>query len=271
MLIQGKNVLLTGASSGLGKALAEALAAKGAVLGLLARNRDRLEATARQIQDENPTRPAPILLPGDITDSHSITAAINQFQRSAGPLDVLINNAGSGVYGAAQNTSMQDFRDQLEVNFLSAVNFTLQALPQMRERGSGMIVNIASVAALQGVPYLAAYGAGKAALAAFSQSLQAELAGTGIRLLVVYPGYLATDFFLHEKIVGGARRPTSGYGSPRPAAQAILRAIETDREELVLSREGKSLQIIKRHTPGVLNLIMRQIARRLRTSSKEQS
>jgi short-subunit dehydrogenase len=134
----------------------------------------------------------------------------------------------------------------------------------MTRRGEGLIVNIASVAAKHGVPYLGAYCAGKAAFTTLSQSLRAELSGSGISVIIVYPGYTQTEFFAKEKHVGGGRRPDGPFESPERVAQKIIRGIERDKKEIVLSMEGKIMSAIQGILPRIVDKAMERIAHRLR-------
>lgn len=262
--INGARVILTGASSGIGKAVAFKLARKGAKLVLTSRRLDLLENAAAEIKSAFPQTATPLAIACDVTNRKYVTGVVQFSLEHLGGVDILINNAGTGVYGAAEKTSLEDFRSLFEVNFFGAVHFVLEVFPLMRKAGRGLIVNISSLAAKHGVPYLAAYSASKAALAAFSQSLSAELAGSGISVLTVYPGYTQTDFFKKEKNVGGARRPDGPYASPQKVAQSVVRAIEKDSREAVLSAVGKALSICLGLTPGLVRKAMERIAHKLK-------
>ncbi len=268
MRLEGKRVLLTGASSGIGAALALALGARGTRLVLAARGRDRLQGTAAVVALRYPAVTPPIPAPCDVSDREGVRALCATAVEQLGGLDVLINNAGICVYGLAEYGCAADFERVMAVNFYGALYAILEAIPLMRRQGGGLIVNVASVAALHGVPYLAAYSASKAALAALAQSLRAELHQSGIRLLTVYPGYTRTPLFDHEKKLGGARRPRSGYAAPEDVARAIVRAIERDEGELVLSSSGRALSLLRGLVPGFVQRAMCVLASQLR--EKEQ-
>jgi len=152
----------------------------------------------------------------------------------------------------------------MDVNFFGSIHCILEVLPHMKRRGQGHIVNIASVAAKHGVPYLGAYGAGKAAIVALSQSLRAELSGSGISVVVVYPGYTQTEFFAKEKLVGGGHRPAQPYESPEKVAKAIIRGIKKNKQEIVLSREGKTLSVAQGLLPYIVDKAMARIAHKLK-------
>jgi len=181
-----------------------------------------------------------------------------------GGLDALVNNAGISVYGSAERTSAEHFRSVMEVNFFGAVHCMLEVLPLLREAGEGLVVNVASVAGMHGIPYLGAYGASKAALAALSQSLRAELACSGVSILVVYPGYTQTEIFRKEVNVGGARRPAGPYDSAEKAAEDIVRGMERGQGDIVLGAEGKALRIFRGVAPWFVDKAMGRMATRLR-------
>lgn len=269
--IQGKRVLITGASSGIGKALAFEFARKGAILILVARRIDRLQKVTQDIQRTFPQLPAPAAIRCDVSDRESVSSLIHDCLDRYGGIDIMVNNAGTGIYGDTDKTSVSDFHSVLDVNFFGAVHCILEILPYMKRRGKGLVVNIASVAAKHGVPYLGAYSASKAALAAMSQSLRAELAGSGVSVMVAYPGYTQTDFFATEKLVGGGRRPDGPYASPGKVAKAIIRSIERDKKELVLSLEGKALTWAQGLLPGLVEKAMDRIAFKLRDKKEDSS
>ncbi|MBI2072307.1 MAG: SDR family NAD(P)-dependent oxidoreductase [Gemmatimonadetes bacterium] len=268
MRLEAKRVLITGASSGIGAALALTLGGRGARLVLAARGRSRLEGTAAVVALRHPALPPPIVAPCDVADRDSVHSLCAATVDRLGGLDVLINNAGISVYGLAEYGSVADFQRLMTVNFYGPLYAMLEAIPVMRRQGGGLVVNVASVAALHGVPYLAAYSASKAALAALAQSLRAELHDSGIRLLTVYPGYTRTPLFDHEKKLGGARRPRNGYAAPETVARSIVRAIERDAEELVLSPPGRALSLLRGLVPGLVQRAMRVLATQLRVKEE---
>lgn len=263
MRIDGTRVIVTGASSGIGRALAIALAQRGAVLTLAARRGDRLEEVVREVTEQFPSSPPPVAVPCDVSNAADVTVLVGGTVERLGSVDVLINNAGISVFGEEARTSLDDYQDLMSVNFFGALHSMREVLPFMRRQGSGLIVNVASVAGLHGVPYLAAYCASKAALVALSQSLRAELHGSGIRIMIVYPGYTETEIFEREKRVGGARRPSGKYASGADAAEAITRAIETDARDLYMTVRGRALSVLRGLAPPIVERAMRNIAREL--------
>lgn len=263
-MIAGKRIFITGASSGIGRALALEFARKGARLALAGRTLGGLEEVAREVTRAAGGQAKPLALVCDVCDQAMVRGAVLAAVREFGGLDILVNNAGAGVYGDAEKTTIEDFRAIMEVNFYGALRCSMEALPALKASRRGLIIDIASVAALRGVPYLAAYSASKAALAALGQSLRAELGVAGVDVMVVYPNYTRTDFFLREKRVGGARRPASGYADPARVAAAVVRAVEKGKNELVLSAEGKALKWVRRLFPAAADKAMERTAARLR-------
>ncbi|UCH14269.1 MAG: SDR family oxidoreductase [Bacteroidales bacterium] len=258
--LKDKRILITGASSGIGKALACSLAAKGADLILSSRNLEKLRIVSDTIKSDPATKHEPYIVSCDMSKTDEIKNLFNECTRNQGKIDILINNAGIGVYGESDLTTMEDHKSIMEVNYFGAVQCMQEVLPQMMKRKEGMIVNICSVAALHGVPYLGAYGASKAALVALSQSMRAELSKFGISLLVVYPGYTETDFFTNEKKVGNAFRPKRPYTPVQKVANEIIRSIENNKKELVLTLEGKALAITRAFLPGLVRKVMKKMA-----------
>ncbi len=270
MRLAGKTTVITGASSGIGRCLAVAVSRRRGAPVLLARRGSLLAEVARDLATRFPAAPRALVAPCDVCDRASVREALDRARARRGPIDVLINNAAISLYGLAERTEPADLQSVLQVNLLGPLHGMLEVIPEMRDRGRGVIVNVISAAALRGVPYLAAYGAAKAALAAFGQSLRAELADTGVRVLNVYPGYTRTPLFGRERLVGGARRPDGRYAAPEDVARAIVRAIEARRTELVLSREGKALGAAARLAPRLLDRVLARVARRLRIQDADR-
>lgn len=264
MRIEGQRVVITGASSGIGRAMAFSLARRGAVLTISSRAADRLEETSREVAAACPDAPVPVAVPCDVSNASNVSVLIGGVVERLGAVDVLVNNAGISVYGETELTPVDDFRAMMSVNFFGALNCMREVLPFMKRRERGLIVNVASVAALHGVPYLGAYGASKAALVAVSQSLRAELSESGVRIMIVYPGYTDTDIFARESKVGGARRPDGPYAPAADVAEAIVRGMEAGGRDLVLTAQGKVLSALRGVAPSFVERAMRKIAGELR-------
>ena len=262
--IQGSKVLITGASSGIGKALAFEFAKKGSIVAIASRRINRLKEVAHDIHQSGPNIPVPVAVQCDITKRNEVKALIKTCVDKIGGIDILVNNAGIGVYGDTERTSVDDFRHVMEVNYFGSLYCIFETLPFMKRSGKGLIINIASVAAKFGVPYLGAYCSSKAALVAISQNLRIELAKSGISVAIVYPGYTQTEFFKNEKNVGGAHRPKGSYAPCHKVAGAVVKAIEGGKKEIVLSMEGKALTLFRTLFPGLVERAMEKIAKNLK-------
>lgn len=264
MKLEGRRVLVTGASSGIGLQLARALASRGAALAIASRNLERLSQVAAELKAAFPDAPKPVPLSCDISDGADACRLIDASIETLGNVDVLVNNAGICVYGETERTPVEDFQRLLDVNFLGPVNAMLEVLPFMKRQGHGLIVNVASVAAIHGVPYLGAYCASKAALVSLSQALRAELAGTGVRVMLAYPDYTDSQIFENEKKVGGARRPPGPYARTDRVAERIVRAMESGGRDVILSTRGRLMAALDGVLPAVLERGMRKVAEELR-------
>ncbi len=184
--MRGQVILITGSSSGIGRATASGAAARG----------HRVFATARKPEDlADLSRPGSIdILALDVTDAASIERAVAEVLRRSGRLDALVNNAGYGQYGSVEDVTLPDWRRQYEVNVFGAVAAIQAALPALRESGGGTIVNVSSVAGKISIPFAAPYCSSKHALEAISDALRVEVAPFGIRVVLVEPGPIATRF-----------------------------------------------------------------------------
>src|SRR6266404_2330852 len=178
-----KKVFLTGASSGIGLAIAQSLIAHGHEVWGTSRNLIRLE----QIQRLHPVRL-------DLSDSRSIDDAFKSALADAGYFDVVINNAGGGHFGPGEHLSADEIEEQFQVLLFAHLRLMRLALSAMRSHGTGLIINVTSLASRLPVPFMGAYNAAKAAMASFTMSLQLELEGSAIRVIDVQPGDICTEF-----------------------------------------------------------------------------
>lgn len=238
--------LITGVSSGFGRALAEAALARGDIVIGTLRKADQAEAFTALA----PGRSHGCVI--DLTDRERLAPTITAAIEKVGRVDIVVNNAGYGLAGAAEEVSEAEMRHQMETNFFGLVTVTQAALPFMRQRGKGHFVNIASVAGLIGIGGMPIYSASKFAVVGFSEGLSSEAAHLGIRVTVVEPGAFRTNWSSATAIVRAekmieAYAPTAGktrgrldahdghqQGDPVKAAQAIIKAIESPNPPLHL-------------------------------------
>jgi len=219
--------LVTGASRGIGRSIAQALAARGAAVGLLARSRDELEALAAELG------PRAIALPADVGDRAQVEAAVERFIAEAGGLELVVANAGIAHYGPLLAQDVEQLEAMTRVNWLGTVYTVKATLGHLVDRADGHIVVVSSGAGLRAFPWAAGYGATKAAQRGFAEALRHELSGSGVSVTTVYPGEIATALHDHEK----ATMPDWYKGGDAAAdagrlAAAVLRAVERDERSV---------------------------------------
>ena len=224
MDIAGSTALVTGASSGIGRAAAGALAQAGAQVIGLGRDRPALTSLA---EGSGAT-----ILQVDLECRRDLERFIDQALPDLPPIDILVNCAGAGRYGPLADHGADEIDRLLALNVRAPIALTRAVLPGMRQRRRGRVVNVASIAGRLGVPNESVSSATKGALAVFSRALAAELSGSGVGVTVVFPGVVQTRFF-ERRGAPYAR----GWPKPLPpelVAQAIVRAIDRDRAEVVI-------------------------------------
>ncbi len=235
MRIRGKTVLITGASRGIGAALVRVFHARGASLSLVSRTAP--DPVSRSWQ------PAPLVIAGDLTDAGVRRRAVEQTVETFGSLDILINNAGVGLYVPAWKAPLPLVRELFELNVFAALDLVQFAVPHMKDRG-GTIVNVGSVAGKVTFPWLTAYSASKGALHALDDGLRTELKPFGIRVITVCPGHIETTF--GENTLQGrppeklARYEKFGI-SAGECAEAIARGVERNARTVMTPRIGWAL------------------------------
>jgi short-subunit dehydrogenase len=181
-----KTVMITGASSGIGKALALDIAARGARLGLLARRQNLLDEIVGAV------RGRAVAVTADVRDAQAMKAAADRVREELGPIDMLIANAGIGTSDHVSQLDPNHVANVIGINVLGAANSVAAVVPQMVERGQGQLVAISSLAAYRGLPKSAAYCASKAALSAYFESVRIDLRGTGVGVTIIHPGFIKT-------------------------------------------------------------------------------
>ena len=185
----GKVVMITGASSGIGRGLAVELARRGAMIGLVARRVELMEEVVHEVEAVGSNA---LALPADVQDASSMSAAAANLSAELGPVDILIANAGIGPTRDAAQIDAEEIASVINVNVIGASNSVAAVIPEMVERGSGQLVVISSLAAYRGLPKSAAYCASKAAVSAFFESLRLDLEPRGIAVTIIHPGFIKT-------------------------------------------------------------------------------
>ena len=226
MDVGGRTVLVTGASSGIGAVLAERLAARGAVVGLVARREDRL---AEVLDRCRRTSPGSRMWVADLGDLDRAEAVALEADDELGGLDVVVHNAAMPKRRHATALTPGDVEAVMGVNFLSPVRMTLALLPRMLERGAGVVVNVSSLGGRLGIPTEAAYSASKFALCGWSESLAQDLSGTGVDVRLILPGAIDTEIW--DQPDNDAPLYSGPLEPPETVADGIVAAIEGDRFE----------------------------------------
>lgn len=211
-----KVVLITGASSGIGRSLGFEFSRRGAAVGLLARRADVLKEIVEEIESAGGRAMA---LPGDVTDANAVRAAACALRRKFGPIDLLVANAGVGGTTYAVDLCEREVADLIKVNVIGVVNSVTAVIPHMIERGKGHLVAISSLAAYRGLPKSAAYCASKAGVSALFESLRIDLRSTGVDVTIVHPGFIKTP-------LTAGRRHMPYLMELDAAVEKIMRAIE---------------------------------------------
>ncbi len=218
MIFKDKTVILTGGSEGVGAAAARLFAEAGANLMLVARDRKKLEAIAAELRDKARVK----IFPMDVSDADSCVDLVKKTLFEFGRIDVLVNNAGFHARGDVESVQADDLARTIDVNLRAPIMLMRLVLPHIREAGGGAIVNVASLAGRTPVPGSAAYSASKFGLRAFTFSLAEEIRDSGIKLAVVSPGPIATQFILADIDKTSDLTFSQPMSSAEEVAQAIL-------------------------------------------------
>lgn len=226
--LEGKVVIITGASSGIGAALSRGFSKAGARVTLAARRKEKLEATAAECPGDH------LSVSADVTDPQGRRDILEKTLERWGRLDILVNNAGIGAYGHFLDTTDEQWRGLFEINLFAPVLLTREALKIMQAQGAGLIINLASIGGLLAhSDKVSAYVASKHALLGFSRGLAKDLANTGIRVLAACPHLTATEFFSAssgaEELAPAIQKYQSFMDTPEDVARGILDQLDSDR------------------------------------------
>ena len=259
---RGKTVLITGASSGLGAAFARALAARGAASLLVARSEDKLDALARSLAAGGASA---LALPADLARPGVAAGLAEELARRGRAVDILINSAGFATYGPFEGLAPEREQEEIALNVAAPVALTRALLPGMLDRGFGAVVNVASIASFQPVPYMAVYGATKAFVLSFSEALWAEGRRRGVRVLALCPGPVDTAFF---DVVGAEEARLGKKASPESVVEAALRALSRGKSYVIPGRGNYVMSNASRLAPRSLVASMSERAMRPRGRGK---
>ncbi len=254
MTFAGQTVWITGASSGIGAALARALAAQGARLVLSGRNVEALQEVADHCGET-------LLLPFETTDYAALPGAVAKAWEWSGGIDLLVNNAGISQRSLAQETSFAVYQQIVAVDLLAPIALTQELLPRMVERGSGRIAMISSIAGKVGVPMRTAYCAAKFGIAGYGDALRAEVAHLGLQVHNIYPGSVATDVSRNALTADGSKRGVSdkvidnGIPPDVAVAQMINEMLAGTREIIVAEGAEKAMGEARRTPDALLDQI----------------
>jgi short-subunit dehydrogenase len=255
-----RRVLVTGASSGIGRELALALAGRHARVLLSARREELLVALAEECRR---TGGEADYAAGDVTEAAYRAALVKRAADRWGGLDVLVNNAGVSAHGPFTASDEVTLRRVMEVNFFAAAELTRLALLWLAQGRDPAIVNVGSIIGHRGLPFNSEYAASKFALRGWSESIRSELAPLGIDVLVVSPGTTDTEFFEHLITRrGGMPWTPSRSVAAAAVAEQTLRALERGRREIFPNWHGRALVLGNRLAPGLVDRIMARLARR---------
>jgi short-subunit dehydrogenase len=256
MDFRGKSVIVTGASTGIGRGLSEELAARGARLSLAARDAATLAEVAARCRAVGGEA---IAVATDVADPESCRRLVDETVRAFGGVDALVNNAGISMWARFEQVTDLSIYDRLmQVNYLGAVYCTHFALPHLRARG-GLLVAVASLTARTAVPTRTGYAASKHAMQGFFDSLRIELRGSGVDVLVVSPGFVATD--LRVRSLGADGRPREateegrGMMSVEECSRRIARAMERREREVVMTARARFGLWLRLLAPGLLDAL----------------
>lgn len=255
-----KKIWVTGASSGIGKALAEELAQQGASLVLSSRRQEVLEQLKSTLRNPAQHRVVPL----DLERYDTLAEIVNKTLPDSGPIDILINNAGISQRELAMETKLEVDRKLMDINYFGTIAMSKALLPDMIKRGSGSIVCVSSVAGIMGTQLRTGYSGSKFAVHGYMEGLRAELHQHGIQVLVAAPGYVNTDVALNALNGHGESARLKDQNnlngiSPEACALSLMRAIERGKHEVVIGKGASRIAPwIKRISPALTRQIQRK-------------
>jgi short-subunit dehydrogenase len=260
---KGRVAAITGASSGIGLATAEHLAAEGASVVLGARRADRLQIAIDRIRRAGGSAEAVTM---DVTSEADVGRLVAHAEHVFGRLDIMICNAGFGYYGTVEQTDPDVMRRMMDVNFMGTFFGARAAIPLFRRQGSGHLVIVSSIVGQRGIAQMSGYSATKAAQVGFAESLRTEFAGTDIHVSVVLPVSTETEF--REAMARDYGHTVKGLGPKQSAdtvARAIVRCIRRPSAEVYPHAKSRALTVVNAVAPDFTDRLVRKYGRRRET------
>jgi NAD(P)-dependent dehydrogenase (short-subunit alcohol dehydrogenase family) len=256
--LRDRTALITGGSRGLGLVLARELAKAGARVAICGRDAATLDRARGDLEGRGARV---VAVPCDVSVRREVDALVDHVRDRLGPVDVLINNAGTISVGPLETMTVEDFEQAMAINFWGPLHATLAVVPEMRQRGEGRIANIASIGGKIGVPHLVPYSASKFALVGLSEGLRAELARDGIRVMTICPGLMRTGSPRHALFKGRHRAEYAWFSisdalpllsmDAERAARQIVEAVRRGEVERVLSVPARVAVAARSLFPGL--------------------
>ena len=246
-------VVITGASAGLGRAIAQEFGSHGAAVGLISRNSERLETAKKEIEELGGRA---LVLPLDVADAGAIERAAEQVENELGPIDIWVNNAMASVFSPIEEMEPEEFKRVTEVTYLGVVYGTLSALKRMRQRDRGTIVQVGSALAYRSIPLQSAYCAAKHAIAGFTDSLRCELVHQRSRVrvtMVQMPALNTTQFGWVKSRLSHKAQPVPPIFQPEVGARAVYWAAHHHRRELFVGSSTVAAIMGQKFIPGLLD------------------
>ena len=258
--LKGKIVVVTGSSSGIGRATVLDFADQQvkAVI-LVSRNKERMSKVSSEIADKCES----MLISCDVSNKSEVSKMAKDVLSAYDHVDVLVNNAGIGILGKVADQSIEEIEQVTKTNYLGMIYCTKVFLDSMLRKKSGHIINVASLAASFGIPGLAVYCGSKFAILGFSESLKHELHGTGVRVTVVSPIGVKTNFFQHPSFYNKFKNKERFYLDPHSVSNAIIRASTSNRLEIVVPFYMRGGVWLKNTIPFIVNPIVGTSFRRM--------
>lgn len=265
MDFKNKTILITGASSGIGKVTAIEFAKLGANVILVARSKEKLEQVENQLKKFNVRT---MICVCDVSTKENVIEMSKIVFEKFSSIDILVNNAGFAIYDSITELSIKDIESQMKTNYFGMIYCVKTFLPSMLDRKSGHIVNVASLAASFGLPGITSYCASKFAMLGFSEGLKHELKDTGVGITVVSPIMVRTEFFNHHSFEKMPKNSPTSL-DPKTVAKAILRASNSSRLEITVPSVARIAVWLKHTFPFFINPILGKSFKNQLDSSKK--